>query len=228
MAEADDEKHVPKQGILRRYYNLLVRPSTAIVGVVLTFGFFGGLFFWGGFNTVLDYTNSEQFCIGCHTMRDNTYVEYQTSIHYTNRSGVRATCSDCHVPHEWSAKLMRKVGAAKDVWGQITGTVSTPEKFEKHRLEMAKREWGRFRRDNSLACRNCHDTSFFDKSVQSEPAAYMHTLMAEKGGFTCIDCHKGIAHKLPVIQSFDQVEPDQLVAEAEARRAAVRSYLHDK
>ncbi|MEP3428019.1 MAG: NapC/NirT family cytochrome c [Roseibium sp.] len=228
MAEANEDPRKSPPGRLRRYYEKLVRPSTAIVGVVLAFGFVGGLVFWGGFNTVLDYTNSEQFCISCHTMRDNTYVEYQDSIHYTNRSGVRATCSDCHVPHEWSAKLMRKVGAVKDVWGQITGRVNTPEKFEAHRLEMAQREWSRFRRDSSLACRNCHDTSFFDTAVQSEPAAYMHTYMKQQGGFTCIDCHKGIAHKLPVIQAFEKVAPDKLVAEAEARRSAVRSYLHDK
>jgi cytochrome c-type protein NapC len=161
-------------------------------------------------------------------MKDNNYQEYTASIHYKNRSGVRATCADCHVPHDWASKIMRKVGAAKDVWGQITGVVSTPEKFEEHRLAMATREWGRFRRDNSLACRNCHDAEYFDFTKQGDPGTYMHQIMLEDGGFTCIDCHKGIAHTLPQTPDLDRLVPAVLVREAEDRRNEVRSYLYDK
>ncbi len=213
---------------LKRYWRMLRTPGTVAMWIVLTFGFFGGILFWGGFNTTLEATNTEAFCISCHTMRDNVYEEYKTSIHYKNRSGVRAICSDCHVPHEWSSKMMRKVGAAKDVWGQITGVVSTPEKFEEHRLAMATREWGRFRRDNSLACRNCHDTGSFDFTRQGDPGTAMHQLMLEGGGFTCIDCHKGIAHNLPETPDLGQLTSSLLVHEAEARRSDVRSYLFDK
>ena len=52
------------------------------------------------FNTALELTNTEKFCTGCHEMRDNVFAELKTTIHYTNRSGVRASCPDCHVPHE--------------------------------------------------------------------------------------------------------------------------------
>ena len=48
----------------------------------------------------LAWTNTEAFCIGCHEMRDNVYAEYKDTIHSVNRSGVRAICSDCHVPRE--------------------------------------------------------------------------------------------------------------------------------
>ena len=65
------------------------------VGVVL------GIILWGGFNWSMELTNNEQFCISCHEMKDNVYQEYKTTIHYSNRSGVRATCPDCHVPREW-------------------------------------------------------------------------------------------------------------------------------
>ncbi len=217
-----------RSGFLRRYWVILRSPSTVAVWFVLTFGFVGGLVFWGGFNTTLEATNTEEFCISCHTMSDNVYEEYKESIHYQNRSGVRAICSDCHVPHEWASKMMRKVGAAKDVWGQLTGVVGTPEKFEEHRLAMATREWGRFRRDNSLACRNCHETDSFDYSRQGAPGAAMHQAMLNDGGFTCIDCHKGIAHKLPETPNLERMAPSVLVQEAEARRSDVRSYLYDK
>ncbi|WP_272715092.1 NapC/NirT family cytochrome c, partial [Escherichia coli] len=83
---------------------------------------------------------TEQFCIGCHEMRDNVYKELQGTIHFTNRSGVRAKCSDCHVPHDWTAKIARKMQASREVWGKIFGTIDTPEKFEAMRLTLAQHE----------------------------------------------------------------------------------------
>lgn len=62
-------------------------------------------------------------------MRNNTFAELKSTIHYTNRSGVRAICSDCHVPHDWTDKITRKMQASKEVWGKIFGTINTPEKF---------------------------------------------------------------------------------------------------
>ena len=53
-----------------------------------------GVIFWGGFNTAMEATNTLDFCISCHEMEENVYREYTKTIHYTNRSGVRAACSD--------------------------------------------------------------------------------------------------------------------------------------
>ena len=77
-----------RPNVLVRYRNLLTRGSTVAMGLVLAFGFAAGIVFWGGFNTVLEATNTEAFCIGCHSMKDNVYQEYKTSIHYSNRSDV--------------------------------------------------------------------------------------------------------------------------------------------
>lgn len=41
------------------------------------------------------------------------------SAHYNNRSGVRATCPDCHVPHEFGPKMLRKIKASKELYGKI-------------------------------------------------------------------------------------------------------------
>jgi cytochrome c-type protein NapC len=155
-------------------------------------------------------TNTEEFCIACHEMKDNVYPAYAESIHYSNRSGVRATCPDCHVPHQWSDKVVRKVQASKEVWGKITGKINSPEKFAEHRLYLAKREWQRFRENDSLECRNCHDKTFFNFAKQGAPGKYMHKTMIDSGQFTCIDCHKGIAHVLPEIEGLDQITPATL------------------
>ena len=54
--------------------------------------FVAGIVFWGGFNTAMEWTNREAFCISCHEMEENVFKEYRNTIHYSNRSGVRATC----------------------------------------------------------------------------------------------------------------------------------------
>jgi cytochrome c-type protein NapC len=172
---------------------------------LLVVGFFSGIFFWGGFNTGMEATNTLEFCIGCHEMRDNVYVEYKKTIHYTNRTGVRAVCSDCHVPKDWTHKMIRKIQASKEVWGKITGTIDTPEKFEAQALQMAESEWARMKANDSRECRNCHSFDAMDVEKQKLRGAKMHKIgIAEKK--TCIDCHKGIAHTKPKGMKEDEDE----------------------
>lgn len=112
--------------LLRTYWRTLSRPAVHLsLGTLTVGGFLAGIVFWGGFNTALEATNTETFCIGCHEMRDNVYAELQTTVHFTNPSGVRATCPDCHVPHEWTDKIARKMQASKEVWGRSSAP-STP------------------------------------------------------------------------------------------------------
>ena len=143
------------------------------IGVGLTF-MLVGVIFWGGFNTAMEATNTMQFCIGCHEMKDNVYEEYTQTIHYNNRSGVQAVCSDCHVPREWTYKLIRKIQASKEVWGKIIGKIDTPEKFNEHRLEMAAREWARMKGTDSRECRNCHDFTTMMPENQKPRARKQH------------------------------------------------------
>ncbi|WP_310451949.1 NapC/NirT family cytochrome c [Sulfuritalea sp.] len=172
---------------------------------LLVVGFFSGIFFWGGFNTGMEATNTLEFCIGCHEMRDNVYVEYKKTIHYSNRTGVRAVCSDCHVPKDWTHKMIRKIQASKEVWGKITGVINTPEKFAEHRLKMAESEWARMKASDSRECRNCHSFDAMDVEKQKLRGAKMHKIGIEEKK-TCIDCHKGIAHTKPKGMKEDEDE----------------------
>ena len=184
--------------LAKEYWGVFRRPSVHFSLGFLTFGgLIAGIIFWGGFNTALEITNTEAFCVSCHEMYDNVYQEMKPTIHYTNRSGVRATCPDCHVPHEWTNKIARKMQASKEVWGKIFGTISTREKFLAMRRELAEREWSRLKANNSLECRNCHDFGYMDFTRQSPRAARAHEEFLVSGEKTCIDCHKGIAHELP-------------------------------
>jgi cytochrome c-type protein NapC len=176
---------------------MLRKPSTKYSLVaLLSVGFLSGILFWGGFNTAMEATNTLEFCISCHEMRDNVYVEYKKTIHYTNRTGVRAVCSDCHVPKDWSHKMIRKIKASGEVWGKIVGSIDTKEKFEANRLRLAENEWARMKASDSRECRNCHSFDSMDPERQKLRGAKMHKI-AQDEKKTCIDCHKGIAHQKP-------------------------------
>jgi cytochrome c-type protein NapC len=184
--------------LLKRYWRTLSTPSKFYsLGFLVVSGFIGGILFWGGFNTAMELTNTEQFCTGCHEMRENVYRELQPTIHFTNRSGVRAKCSDCHVPKDWTHKIARKMQASKEVWGKIFGSIDTRDKFLEKRIELAQREWARLKANDSLECRNCHDFRSMDFTRQSKRASDAHSTALDQRTKTCIDCHKGIAHRLP-------------------------------
>ena len=185
-------------GALKRFWNVLKRPSAKYsLLTLLVVGFFSGIIFWGGFNTAMEATNRLEFCISCHEMRDTVYQEYKETIHYSNRTGVRAICSDCHVPKDWVHKVARKAQATfKELPHKIMGTIDTPEKFEAKRMELATNEWNHMKATDSRECRNCHSFDGMNAKKQ-RPSAQKKHAEAQKEGKTCIDCHKGIAHLLP-------------------------------
>ena len=158
-----------------------------VIGVALTVG--GKM--------AVDHTNTIEFCTSCHEMKDNNFAEYSHTIHASNRTGVKAVCSDCHVPHEFVDTVIRKVGASNDVLQHVLGTIDTKEKFEAHRLDMAKKVWLRMKTTDSHECRNCHDVKAMNPEMQGKTAQTQHAKFLLTGKKTCIDCHYGIAHKEP-------------------------------
>jgi len=186
-----------QDGILRSWWAALRKPSAKYsILTIFVVSFFAGIIFWGGFNTGMEATNTLGFCITCHEMRDNVYQEYKETIHYSNRTGVRAICSDCHVPRDWTHKIIRKTGASFEVWGKITGSIDTKAKFEANRMRLASAEWARMKASNSRECQNCHSFTAMSGELQKQ-SAYKKHMKARDQGKTCIDCHKGIAHHLP-------------------------------
>lgn len=194
--------------LIRRLWRWYTRPAVQLgQGILLTLGVGAGVVLWGGFNTAMEATNTLEFCISCHEMEDTVYQEYKTSVHYQNPSGVRAVCSDCHVPHAWGPKVLRKIQASNEIWHKILGTIDTPEKFEAKREELANHVWATMKATDSRECRNCHSFEAMDFEHQDrrarekmEPVA-LGTDLSQ--GSTCIDCHKGIAHKLPKVERDD-------------------------
>ncbi|VAW58544.1 Cytochrome c-type protein NapC [hydrothermal vent metagenome] len=155
-----------------------------------------GVIFWGGFNTAMEETNTLEFCIACHEMKDNVYQEYRKTIHFRNRVGIRTICSDCHVPRDWVHKVVRKIRATNELLHTIAGSIDTSEKFNEKRLELAQSVWKAMKESDSRECRNCHTFAAMDISQQQSRSGLVHKYSQFRDK-TCIDCHKGIAHQLP-------------------------------
>jgi len=160
-------------------------------------GFGAAIIFSGGLASFVQYSNTLNFCAySCHEMESTVFQEFKESTHFSSRSGVHPVCADCHVPHgNWIETLIYKAGASKELIAHfITHTVNTPEKFEAKRLELAKNVWAEMEANDSENCRKCHNVENWDLSLQKPRARGQHEEMAATGD-TCIDCHKGIAHK---------------------------------
>ena len=179
-------------------------------GLVLLAGFAAGFIALSLFGTSMIYTGTEQFCAqNCHEMANNNTREFKDTIHDKNRTGVRATCADCHVPHAPVPLYVAKFGALNDLWSHhVTHAVDTPEKFDAQRSHMAQRIWTYMKGNDSRECRHCHNEAKMDPEKQSDMAKARH-VKAKKEKLTCVDCHYGIAHKVPDGPGPQELEVDK-------------------
>lgn len=154
---------------------------------------------WAGFETTLHYTNTLDFCTSCHEMSDNMQPEYERSVHFKNAAGVRAICSDCHVPRAFFPKMKAKMAATMNELPKwATGALRPPEKFAAARIEMAHDVLAEMKATDSRECRNCHSLEAMDREAQDSSAVKKHDrerMLARAE--TCVDCHKGVGHDLP-------------------------------
>ena len=184
--------------MIKRLWTVFWRPSGRYtLGVLVMGGFVAGILFWGAFNWAMELSNTETFCLSCHEMKSTVYEELKETVHYSNPSGVRAICSDCHVPKAWHQKFVRKIRATfNELPKHLLGSMDTREKFEANRLRLARRVWADMKRTDSRECRNCHAMESMNLEDQLRPARKKHK-KAQENDQTCIECHRGIAHKLP-------------------------------
>jgi cytochrome c-type protein NapC len=163
---------------------------------------------------VLAFTSTEEFCVSCHEMKYN-YTEYVGTIHDTNRTGVRAICTNCHVPHEPGPLVFAKIKASADMYyTYISPTIDTKEKFEAKRHELATKVWIKMKANDSETCRSCHRADKMNLELQSPKAQIRHA-KGKAEGLTCIECHFAIAHHEP-----DGPGPRELFAKAAEKSAS--------
>ncbi len=187
-----------KPGVLRRMWRALTSPSARwSVLTLLVLGGIAGFVGTVGTQVVVAATGSNEFCGGaCHSMQW-VAAEHKKSTHGANRFGVGATCSDCHIPHDYPAKLWYKTKAGvKDMIAETRGVIGTEELYKKERKRMAEHVWAEYRENDSANCRTCHVFTPEVLALQKGGPRKDHQgRFSEKK--TCIDCHKGVAHEEP-------------------------------
>lgn len=172
----------------RRWF-LLGIPIGALIAFMV------GVCFTGAFVGGLKMAETDAFCTSCHEMQQ-PFQELTRSEHHSNEFGIQASCGNCHVPPAFIPGLIVHIEASTEVWGHLTGKLSTPAKYEAHRLELAHKIWADLKANDSAECRSCHNAAAMALTKQPAMAADAHGSMG-KSGMTCIDCHKGVAHTLP-------------------------------
>jgi len=144
--------------------------------------------------------STTKFCLSCHEM-NTPYEEYKKSRHFMNTAGVRAECASCHVPQPIGPKLATKVKALKEIYGHLTGVLDTEEKYKKQRARMAENVWASMKANDSRECRSCHNQEGFVLEEFKKPKEAERMKKGLEENQTCIDCHKGIVHKMPDLSS---------------------------
>ena len=106
--------------------------------------------------------------------------------------------------------MARKIQASNELYHHFMGSISTREEYEAKRLELAENVWRAMKKTDSRECRNCHEFDSMDYTKQESRSSQGHQ-DAEDAGLTCIDCHKGIAHSLPMEYDPEQDAPGKSV-----------------
>lgn len=178
---------------MKKSFSFSLKKLLIIVAVLLALG---ALLLWAT-QMVFKSTNTTEFCVSCHSM---TFPkeEYEGSVHFSNKRGIRAECADCHLPPDTFHYLKAKILAVKDVYGEIIGKIPDQDAYEEHRLEMAQSVWKNMKELDSSVCRSCHNEDAWIIEEQRANAQTMHKL-AQETNQTCIDCHKGLVHFMPDI-----------------------------
>lgn len=196
-------------GLIRRMWTRarewIVRPSSRIgAGILVLAGLAVGVGSVAGFNAFVAHTDTLEFCTSCHAMKEYAFAEYSTTHHYSNRTGIRAVCSDCHVPDAFVPKMIAKTRATfNEIPRHLLRTIHAEEDYEARREVLAHRVWDRMRASDSRECRSCHEWDRMAMDAQRTAARREHEAGRAEGK-ACIDCHYGIAHRLPA----SMLEPD--------------------
>lgn len=147
--------------------------------------------------------NSTPFCVSCHSMGAYVYEEFKKSKHFTNASGVRPECGQCHVAKRFWPAVWDHAMGTHDLISEYSHDWTRPEVFEARRTKMAEKARLKMLDENSHTCRECHK---FDAIVPTRKRGERaHNDARQKGSTNCIACHYNLVHaEAPLTPAFSQ------------------------
>lgn len=191
MAKAQDDHDPGKQRwFLPRWLSFVrTHPVVAVVAAVCV-GAVGSV---PATQAVDSYFSSEEFCAHtCHVMRSTVYEEFQKSPHWKTPTGVRPTCSDCHVSGRVSHVMWGHLLGLGELFVHLTTDFSDPKAFEQFRARLAEKVRMRMLENDSYTCRQCHVMELI--RPDRKRGQHQHE-NAKKDGTSCIVCHYNLVHK---------------------------------
>lgn len=152
--------------------------------------------------------NSTAFCISCHSMKGYVYAEFKQSKHFTNASGVRPECGQCHVAKRFWPAVWDHVRGTHDLISEFRNDWSTLESFETKRTRMAEKARLKMLDEDSHTCRECHKMEAIAPTRKRGERA--HTDAMQKSKTNCIACHYNLVHKeAPLTERFSRAIKEQ-------------------
>ena len=133
-------------------------------------------------------TSDAQFCVNCHSMEVFERA-HDDDIHGGNNDhGIRATCAQCHLPHDSSINYLytKSRTGIHDLWVENFGD---PENIDWEAKRAHREEYV-----YDSGCITCH--SNLEEATQATPKA----LIAHKPYFLgeiedkCVTCHENVGH----------------------------------
>lgn len=140
-------------------------------------------------NAFLGPTSTVEFCgTLCHEM-DSSYESYKKSAHFTNNSGIRVKCTECHLPPRdkyFTHLYERGKTGIKDAYKHAIGAEYNAEKLKKKVASHFENK----------TCLHCHNNLL--ENPQNELVASIHKEVlsppAGKKAEKCIECHVDAGH----------------------------------
>lgn len=159
----------------------------------------------------LQYTSTDEFCSACHA-HPHAESSFRLSPHNSNRSGVSARCTDCHLPPEDQTMyhLTRKAyHGFHDLYYYVTRDMDEIDWEAKRTAEASRR----FVYEDG--CKKCH-TNLFPATLDPLGAEAHLKYVNDPGNNSCVKCHLTVGHYRgePAISIAETVvSPDEIYDE---------------
>ena len=178
-----------------------------IIGLI---GFIVGALLVAAFDTTMNKTSSNEYCMSCHT-HEQADLDWKKSPHYLSHSGVMTDCAACHLPPKEDG-LMKYYAAktrigVRDLWVKMTKDSSEIDWESKRQLEHARKIV------YNSSCERCHVNLFPEGISDDGITAHLHyEENAKKLGLDCVSCHLNVGHYMP---GYEHKRLEGKVVEAE-------------
>lgn len=136
----------------------------------------------------LTATSDAKFCVNCHSM-EPFEAAHNADVHGgQNAHGVRATCADCHLPHDSSFNYMytKARTGIHDLYVENFGDLENID----WQAKRAHREAYVY----DSGCLNCH-TNLEEATMSTHEGLIAHrAYFREETDDQCVTCHENVGH----------------------------------